>query len=139
MTHFGRVDMPWGDVNRLMHANVDLSIGGGPDILHATYGELQEDSRLKNTDGDSYNIWKASTCRGKRNNRLTSIINPASYLLLTDLEEGRVSLFANLPHLGKTSRVERAARRRVDRAGDVAFQDDALGSFGLAYARDGRQ
>jgi acyl-homoserine lactone acylase PvdQ len=33
---------------------VDLPIGGGPDILHATYGEMQEDGRLKITDGDSY-------------------------------------------------------------------------------------
>jgi penicillin amidase/acyl-homoserine-lactone acylase len=54
MTHFGRVDMPWGDVNRLMRGQVDLPIGGGPDILHATYGALQEDGRLKITDGDSY-------------------------------------------------------------------------------------
>jgi acyl-homoserine-lactone acylase len=54
MTHFGRVDMPWGDVNRLMRGTVDLPIGGGPDILHATYGALQEDGRLKITDGDSY-------------------------------------------------------------------------------------
>jgi penicillin amidase/acyl-homoserine-lactone acylase len=54
MTHFGRVDMPWGEVNRLMRGEVDLPIGGGPDILHATYGALQEDGRLKITDGDSY-------------------------------------------------------------------------------------
>ena len=52
--NFGRVDIPWGDVNRLMRGDVDLPIGGGPDILHATYGALQEDGRLKITDGDSY-------------------------------------------------------------------------------------
>jgi len=52
--HFGRVDMPWGDVNRLMRRTVDLPIGGGPDVLHATYGAMQEDGRLKITDGDSY-------------------------------------------------------------------------------------
>lgn len=52
--HFGRVDVKWGDVNRLMRGNVDLPIGGGPDILHATYGKLQEDGRLKIIDGDSY-------------------------------------------------------------------------------------
>ena len=51
---FGKLDMPWGDVNRLMRGAVDLPIGGGPDILHATYGEMQEDGRLKITDGDSY-------------------------------------------------------------------------------------
>jgi acyl-homoserine lactone acylase PvdQ len=37
-----------------MRGPVDLPIGGGPDILHATYGELQPDGRLKITDGDSY-------------------------------------------------------------------------------------
>jgi penicillin amidase/acyl-homoserine-lactone acylase len=54
MAHFGRVDVKWGDVNRLMRGTVDLPIGGGSDILHATYGEMQEDGRLKITDGDSY-------------------------------------------------------------------------------------
>jgi penicillin amidase/acyl-homoserine-lactone acylase len=53
-THFGRVDVKWGDVNRLMRGKVDLPIGGGPDILHATYGAMQEDGRLKITYGDSY-------------------------------------------------------------------------------------
>jgi penicillin amidase/acyl-homoserine-lactone acylase len=52
--HFGRVDVAWGTVNRLMRGSVDLPIGGGPDILHATYGAVQQDGRLKITDGDSY-------------------------------------------------------------------------------------
>jgi penicillin amidase/acyl-homoserine-lactone acylase len=52
--HFGHVDVKWGEVNRLMRGHVDLPIGGGPDVLHATYGEMQEDGRLKITDGDSY-------------------------------------------------------------------------------------
>lgn len=52
--HFGRVDPKWGDVNRLMRGSVDMPIGGGPDILHATYGEMQDDGRLKINEGDSY-------------------------------------------------------------------------------------
>ncbi len=52
--HFGQVDVAWGKINRLMRGSVDLPIGGGPDILHATYGALQNDGRLKITDGDSY-------------------------------------------------------------------------------------
>ena len=54
LKHFGRVDPQWGDVNRLMRGDVDLPIGGAPDILHATYGELQEDGRIKITMGNSY-------------------------------------------------------------------------------------
>ncbi len=52
--HFGRLDVKWGDVNRLIRGDVDLPIGGAPDILHATYGELQEDGRIKINAGDSY-------------------------------------------------------------------------------------
>ena len=52
--HFGRVDVTWGSVNRLIRGKLDLPIGGGPDILHATYGAMQTDGRLKTTDGDSY-------------------------------------------------------------------------------------
>jgi acyl-homoserine-lactone acylase len=54
MEHFGRLDVKWGDVNRLIRGDVDLPIGGGPDILHATYGEIQEDGRIKLNAGDSY-------------------------------------------------------------------------------------
>ena len=54
MEHFGRLDVKWGDINRLIRGDVDLPIGGGPDILHATYGEIQEDGRIKLNAGDSY-------------------------------------------------------------------------------------
>ncbi len=52
--NFGRVDPTWAEVNRLRRGTTDLGLGGGPDILHAVYGELQEDGRLKGTAGDSY-------------------------------------------------------------------------------------
>jgi penicillin amidase/acyl-homoserine-lactone acylase len=52
--HFGRVDVPWEEVNRLRRGDVELGLGGGPDVLHAVYGELQEDGRLRGFVGDSY-------------------------------------------------------------------------------------
>lgn len=52
--HFGRVDVPWSEVNRLIRGDVDLGMGGGPDILHATYGQAQEDGRLRVFVGDAY-------------------------------------------------------------------------------------
>jgi acyl-homoserine-lactone acylase len=52
--HFGRVDVPWGEVNRLIRGDVDLGLGGGPDLLHAIVGRLQEDGRLMGYVGDSY-------------------------------------------------------------------------------------
>jgi acyl-homoserine-lactone acylase len=54
LEHFGRVDVPWGEVNRLIRGDVDLGLGGGPDLLHAIGSGLQEDGRLKGFVGDSY-------------------------------------------------------------------------------------
>lgn len=50
----GRIDVPWQQVNRLIHGKVDLGLGGGPDVLHAVEGDLQKNGRLKGTEGDSY-------------------------------------------------------------------------------------
>jgi acyl-homoserine-lactone acylase len=52
--NFGRVNVPWGEVNRLIRGDVDLGMGGGPDLLHAVGSSLQEDGRLKGYVGDSY-------------------------------------------------------------------------------------
>lgn len=53
--NFGRVDVPWGLVNRLVRGTVDLGLGGGPDILHAVYGEISaQDGRRIGFSGDSY-------------------------------------------------------------------------------------
>jgi acyl-homoserine-lactone acylase len=51
--HHGRVDVPWSEVNRLQRGQVDLGLGGGPDLLHAVYGRMLEDGRLRGRQGDS--------------------------------------------------------------------------------------
>ena len=50
----GRVDVPWSDVNRLQRGNLDLGLGGGPDLLHAVTGAQLDDGRLRGQQGDSY-------------------------------------------------------------------------------------
>ncbi|MBI3117719.1 MAG: acylase, partial [Candidatus Hydrogenedentes bacterium] len=35
---FGRLDVPWKEVNRLDRGEISLGLSGGPDILHAVYG-----------------------------------------------------------------------------------------------------
>ena len=58
MEHHGRLEVPWGDVNRLRRGtgegSVDLALAGAPDVLHAVYGEVKEDGRLGGVAGDSY-------------------------------------------------------------------------------------
>lgn len=64
----GRADPPWQAVNRLIRGDTDLGLGGGPDLIHAVYGALEEDGRFRGFVGDSYIMlveWDA-------NGRLTS-------------------------------------------------------------------
>jgi acyl-homoserine-lactone acylase len=50
---FGRVDVRLGEVQRLRRGSVDLPLGGGPDVLNATYVRDTGD-RLIGKQGDSY-------------------------------------------------------------------------------------
>jgi len=50
----GRINVPWSEVNRLRRGNVDLGIGGGPDILHAVYGGDLKNGTVTGRAGDCY-------------------------------------------------------------------------------------
>lgn len=50
----GRLDAPWGAVNRLRRGEQDLPLDGGPDTLRAVYGEVDRDGRLAALAGDTY-------------------------------------------------------------------------------------
>ena len=52
--NFGRVDVPWKQVNLMHRGDLRLGLGGGPDILYAVYGRPQPDGTLKGEAGDSY-------------------------------------------------------------------------------------
>ncbi|MAT98810.1 MAG: penicillin amidase [Anaerolineaceae bacterium] len=54
LENFGTVEVPWEEVNRLVRGEVDLGLGGSPDVLHAVYGEMGEDGRFHGIAGDSY-------------------------------------------------------------------------------------
>ena len=52
--HFGTYEVTWGEVNRLRRGDVDLPVGGGPDILTALYASFAEDGRLVGLNGDGH-------------------------------------------------------------------------------------
>jgi len=52
--HFGRIDVPWGEVNRIVQGDKDLPLGGGPDTLRAVYGRPQPDGTLQGRAGDCF-------------------------------------------------------------------------------------
>lgn len=40
---YGRIDVPWKQINRIVRGEVDMGLGGGPDVLHAVYGGFDEE------------------------------------------------------------------------------------------------
>jgi penicillin amidase/acyl-homoserine-lactone acylase len=50
----GALNVAWEQVNRLKRGDIDIGLGGGPDVLHAIYGELEEDGTFRGFVGDSY-------------------------------------------------------------------------------------
>jgi acyl-homoserine-lactone acylase len=50
----GRVDVPWGEVNRLRRGSVDLQLDGAPDVLRAIYGRRADGGILEAFAGDAY-------------------------------------------------------------------------------------
>lgn len=49
----GSIDSVWSEVNRLVRGDLDIGIGGGPDLLHAVYGNAV-DGRFEGIAGDAY-------------------------------------------------------------------------------------
>ena len=51
----GRLDVPWGEINRLVRGDKSWAVAGGPDILRAIYGRQDEDTGLLHANaGDTY-------------------------------------------------------------------------------------
>ena len=51
---FGKLNVKWGDINRLIRGNVNLPLAGGPDILRAIYTIPTKNGELKSIAGDAY-------------------------------------------------------------------------------------
>ncbi len=57
MAHHGRLDVAWGELNRLRRGDVDLPLNGGPDTMRAVYAAgapLGDDGRRRAVAGDTY-------------------------------------------------------------------------------------
>ncbi len=65
---FGRLDVPWKQVNRLVRGKLELGLGGGPDIVHAIYGKWEK-GRLVGMAGDSYILMVTWDKSGKVHSR----------------------------------------------------------------------
>jgi acyl-homoserine-lactone acylase len=61
---FGRIDVAWKEVNHLVRGKVEVGMGGGPDILHAVYGNW-ENGRFVGKAGDCYILMVTWDSKGK--------------------------------------------------------------------------
>jgi len=52
--HYGKLDVMWGNVNRLIRGDVNLGLAGGPDISHAVYGLPNEKGQIIGWAGDTF-------------------------------------------------------------------------------------
>ncbi|RYG85669.1 hypothetical protein EON77_05120 [bacterium] len=50
---YGSIEVPLGDIQRLQRGEVDLPVGGGPEVMAAVYAK-REKRQLIGTQGDSY-------------------------------------------------------------------------------------
>ena len=54
MKHFGRVEIPLGQLQRHRRGEVDLPIPGGPNVLAAMYADMAPDGHIVSQAGESY-------------------------------------------------------------------------------------
>ncbi len=54
LKHYGRLTVPLGDVQRHVRGDVDLPVGGMPEILSAMFVTAQKKGKFKSAMGDSY-------------------------------------------------------------------------------------
>jgi penicillin amidase/acyl-homoserine-lactone acylase len=65
---YGRIDVPWEQVNRIRRGTIDVGTSGGPDVLHAISGKI-ENGRLIANNGDSYILLAAWDKKGNVSSR----------------------------------------------------------------------
>ncbi|WP_370337396.1 acylase [Parvularcula marina] len=69
---YGRIDPEWGGVNRLIHGEADLPLGGASGTLRSVQGELMADGRLRAFAGDT---WIALVEWDRRGRQTASVIH----------------------------------------------------------------
>lgn len=66
LEHHGRLDPPWGEVNRFRRGRIDEPVGGGPDVLRAIESfELEDDGTYSARSGDSYLLFVEWDAEGR--------------------------------------------------------------------------
>ena len=126
--HFGTLTVPWGEVNRLRRGEVDLPLAGAPDVLHAIYGEPDDDGRLRAVAGDSYVLIATWAPDGTVSSQSLHPFGSATLDESSPHFADQAALFAERrlkPVLFERSQVESRLERRYRPGGDRTPEDRA--------------
>lgn len=122
--NFDRLDVPWGQVNRLVRGDHSWPLSGAPDVLRAIYSEKDATAgTLKATAGDSYIMFVDWLANGIQ--RVTTIHNFGSATLdaASRHYDDQAPLFAGekerrLPLDMVALEAEKTSDRRIGRSGN---------------------
>ncbi len=71
LTNYGRLDPPWGELNRLVRGEFNQAVSGGPDLLRAIYSQGHRlDEKAYATIGDTWMAVVAWGPDGKQHNKV---------------------------------------------------------------------
>lgn len=91
---FGRLDPPWEAVNRLVRGDVNVGLGGGPDVLNAVYGRWNGEF-LEGRAGDCYVLMATWDADGQVHSRSLHQFGTASTRPESPHYADQVPLFVN--------------------------------------------
>jgi len=122
--NFGRLDVPWGQVNRLVRGGENWPLSGGPDVLRAVYAEWDEDAgHLEATAGDSYIMFVEWDAAGAQHVRTMHNFGSATLDASSAHYADQAPLFADererkLPLDMVALELEKTSERRLGGAGN---------------------
>lgn len=90
---YGRIDVPWKEVNRLVRGNVNVGLSGAPDVLHAVNSEWKN-GRLEGQGGDCYILMVTWDRNGKVHSRSVHQFGSATLDSTSPHYADQVPLFA---------------------------------------------
>tara|TARA_Y100001968_G_scaffold145853_1_gene133366 strand:- start:922 stop:3069 length:2148 start_codon:yes stop_codon:yes gene_type:complete len=92
---YGEIDVSWGSVNRMIRGRKELSLGGGPDIMHSIYGNLKRNGELEAFAGDSYILFITWDQDGKVSSKSVHQYGAATTNKKSPHYSDQATLFAN--------------------------------------------
>ena len=95
LEHFGSINVAWSEINRIQRGDLDVGVGGGPDLPHALYGQFNDNGRLIGGNGDSYVLMVRWDAEGQVTSWSVHQFGSATAVADSPHYNDQVTLFAN--------------------------------------------